>query len=146
MRRRSIASLFVLIASTVFVVSLGSAASAAAVSAYPCQAVSEPPHLVVGNSRLHAEGTFHCVTAATGMTITVCIQEQSSPTAAWWTRACTTNKELESASTVSVDATSSVPVYATYLRATVHGVNDRGETADFATPPVFWFNCACYIG
>lgn len=146
--RRSLASFLVLVSTGALVVGLGGTASASSVTvSTDCVAVTEPPHLKpLTGTRLYSTGTFHCLAEATGMKVTVCIEEQYSPTAAWWSRGCTTNTDVESTSTISVTHSMSVPVYATFLRATVTGVNDRGETASFTTPPVWWFNCACYIG
>jgi hypothetical protein len=143
-----LSSLLVLASSALLVIGLGGTASASALPVNgSCYAYTEPPHLVVGSSGLYATGTYSCNTPSTGMKVTVCIEEQYALDAPWWSRGCTTVSDLyELRSSVQATHRASVPVYATYLRATVTGTNSRGETVTFATPPVFWFNCACYIG
>lgn len=146
--RRSLAALLVVASTAAFTVTLGSGATASTAAAIStCVAVGEPPHLRPGaGTRLYATGTFTCATAATGMRVTVCVEEQYSLTAPWWSRGCTTVSDTEPRTTVEATHTMGVPVYATFLRTTVYGTNDKGQTASFRTPPVFWFNCACYIG
>lgn len=148
--RRTLASLFVLVSTAGLVVGLGGAASASAapVSANGCVAYAEPPHLdVLKSSRIVATGTLSCLAAATGMTIEVCIEEQYSATSPWWSRGCTTVSDPnELRENISATHSMSVPVYATFLRTTVRGWNAAGKSASFTSPPVWWFNCACYIG
>lgn len=146
--RRATKSLLVLLSAAALVTGMAGAASASsAISANGCVAYAEPPHLLVGStSGLYSTGTFTCAADAPGMTITVCIEEQYSPTAPWWSRGCTTHTDLEARSTISATHRMSIPVYFTYLRATVYGSNAYGQSASFTTPPVPWFNCACYIG
>ena len=145
--RRTLASLVVLVSTAGLLVGLAGTASAAAVST-GCAAVSDVPHLNVGgSSRIVTTGRFECLAAATGMTITVCIQEQYNATSPWWSRGCTTVNDLyEYRSSISATHSMSVPVYATWLRTTVTARNDAGHSSTFASPPAFWFNCACYIG
>jgi len=144
--RRSLATLLVLASAAMLTVGTAGAASAEPVPA-PCVAVVEPPHLKLGGTQLYATGSFTCTEAAYGMTVTVCIEEQYALDAEWWTRDCATEEELGEARTyIEATASTFVPVYATYVRATVTGTNARGDVSTFATPPVFWFNCACYVG
>jgi hypothetical protein len=146
--RRSLTSLLVLASAAMLTVGMAGTASAAeAVAASPCVAVAEPPHLKVGGARRYSTGSVNSTSAAYGLSVTVCIEEQYAVDAPWWSRGCTTVKDLyEARSSIEATASTSVPVYATYLRATVTGVNSRGDRSTFTTPPVFWFNCACYIG
>ncbi len=149
--RRSLASLFVLVSTAGLLVGLGGTASAATapVSSNGCVAYSDVPHLdVLGrSSRIVATGTLSCLAEAKGMTIEVCIEEQYALDAPWRSRGCTTVSDPnEYRDTISATHEASVPVYATWLRATVRGWNAAGKSATFTTPPTFWFNCACYIG
>jgi hypothetical protein len=118
-------------------------ASYAAVSS--CAAVGDVPHLIPNRSGIHSSGTFRCLDAAPGMTITVCIEEQIG-TGTWWQRGCASKTAGEATDTVDQTVTVSVMVYSTLLRTTVSGHNDTGATASYKSPPIFWFNCACYIG
>jgi hypothetical protein len=145
--RRLLASAVVLLSAAAFTVTLGNASNAAEVALSPCAAYGEPPHLKpLSGTRLYATGTFTCASAAPGMTVTVCIDESSTGTGPWWSRGCTTATEYERVSSISATEAASVPVYATFLRTRVHGSNANGGSASFTTPPIFWFNCACYIG
>ncbi len=147
--RRSLAPLFVLLSSALLTVSLAGTASAAPpLPTGPCRAYSDVPHLDVGkSSHLVTTGTFTCDFASPLMTITVCIEEQYNLQAEWWQRECASLTQPEETTQVQETLLGSVPVYATYLRTHVYGY--LGESiepvAEWVTPPVFWFNCACYI-
>ena len=146
MRRRALTSLFVLLTTAVLTAGLGGSASAAT-AAPSCAAFTEPPHLRVGGTRMYSTGQFDCLDEVLGMTVTVCIEEQYSATAAWYSRGCTTVKDLyEWRDSIEATHSISIPVYATFLRATVTGTNARGDRATFTSPPLWWFNCACYLG
>lgn len=145
--RRLLASFVVLLSAAAFTVTLGNASTASEAALSPCVAYGEPPHLKpLSGTRLYATGTFTCTSAAPGMTVTVCIEESYNGTGSWWSRGCTTVSDPESRTRVSATEEASVPVYATFLRTRVVGSNAYGQRASFTTPPVFWFNCACYIG
>ena len=144
--RRTLASFFVLVSTAGLLAGLGGTASAADVALPRCAAVAEPPHLRVGGTRMYSTGTFSCLNAAPGMSVTVCIEERYSVDGPWWSSGCTTVKDTESRSSIEATHSIGVPVSATFLRATVTGVNANGDRASFTTPPVWWFNCACYIG
>lgn len=111
-----------------------------------CAAVAQPPHLMVNESEIHASGTFACGDAATGMTVTVCIEEEYTVTGEWFSLGCDTT--TATTKTHAVYGVAGVPqmVYSTYLRTTVLGTNDAGDTAGAKSAPMFWFNCACYVG
>ena len=119
-------------------------------SAATCVAVAEPPHLVPGEGGIHASGTFHCADGAfTGMTVTVCIEERfilGSDDPTWYSHGCETTVAEGAAQTVVGRVTVDMMVYSTYLRTTVTAINDNGDAGQTESPPVFWFNCACYIG
>ena len=149
--RRPLASLLVAVSTAGMLVGLSGTASAAAApvsSKGGCVAAADVPHLDVGgSSRIVTTGRFECVSAATGTTITVCIEEQYSTTGPWYSRGCTTASDPSEYRT-SISATHSmyVPVYATWLRTSVTASNAAGGAATYTSPPAFWFNCACYIG
>lgn len=149
MRRSLASSVFVLASAAALVVGLGGTAVAGPVSD-GCLAVVEPPHLDVGKTnQIVATGSFSCYEAATGMTVEVCIEERytATPESEWWLHGCTTVTEPdELRDTIEATHSISMPVYATFLRATVRGVNDAERTASSRSAPVWWFNCACYIG
>jgi hypothetical protein len=111
-----------------------------------CAAVAEPPHLVPGEIDIHASATFGCGEAATGMTVTVCIEERDGVTGEWWQQGCATTTQAEAAQTITGKVQIPMMVYSTWLRTTATAANDAGDTGAAKTPPVFWFNCACYIG
>ncbi|HEV2891239.1 MAG TPA: hypothetical protein VGX28_12765 [Frankiaceae bacterium] len=149
--RRTLASFFVLVSTAGLLVGLGGTASAAEapVSSNGCVAYSDVPHLdvVKQSSRIVSTGTLSCLAESTGMTIEVCVEEQYAVDAPWWKRGCVKVTDLnEYRDTIEATVSVSVPVYATWLRTTVRGWNAAGKSATFATPPTFWFNCACYIG
>ena len=146
--RRSLTALFVLASSALITVSLAGTASASAISASPCRAYSDVPHLQVGGgTRLTSQGTFSCNDVAPGMTVKVCIEESSDATAStWWSRGCTTLSQVEDTNQIVANVFVSVPVYATFLRTHVEGVNSLNQKATWNSPPVWWFNCACYVG
>ena len=149
--RRSLTSSFVLLAAAVITVGLSGTASAAAApvsSKGGCVAAADVPHLDVGGTnRIITTGRFECATAATGTKITVCIEEQYSTTGPWYSRGCTTASDLyEYRTAISATHSMSVPVYATWLRTSVTASNAAGGAATYTSAPVFWFNCACYIG
>lgn len=114
-----------------------------------CAAVAVPPHFVPWRGTIEASGTFRCDQPAPGMTLTVCVEELLGDLTSqqeWFVRGCETavaEGETEALSSrVAVD----VMVYSTYLRTTVSAANANGDVAETKSPPVFWFNCACYIG
>jgi hypothetical protein len=111
-----------------------------------CATVAEPPHLVVGENGIHASGTFGCADPVSGIAVTVCIEEQSSVNGVWWARGCKTTKEAEESQVVTGTVEIPMMVYSTFLRTTVKVVDDAGDAGAAKSPPVFWFNCACYIG
>lgn len=148
--RRSLAASIVLLSSALLAVSLtGTASAAPPLPTGPCRAYSDVPHLDVGHStHLVTTGTFSCDFSSPLMGITVCIEEQSNPDAEWWQRECATLSQTEETNQIQETVLGSVPVYATYLRTHVYGyIGESIEpVAEWVTPPVFWFNCACYVG
>lgn len=144
MRIRSLAPLLALTAVTT--VPLAGTASAHE----RCSAFAVPPHLVPGEYGLRASGSMHCSAAATNMTITVCVEEWNDALLGtggeWWQRGCATTTQAEATQDLNGEVVVSMPVYATYLRATVTGSNDNGDTAAAKSAAVYWFNCACYVG
>jgi hypothetical protein len=148
--RRSLAALAVPVLAALCTVSLAGAASAAPpLPTGPCRAYSDVPHLDVGqSSHLVTTGTFSCDFASPLMSITVCIEEESSVGAEWWQRDCASLSQTVETTQVQETLLGSVPVYATYLRTHVYGyIGESIEpVAEWTTPPVFWFNCACYVG
>lgn len=114
-------------------------------SAAACLAVAVPPHFVPWRSRIEGAGSFRCDQPAAGMTITVCVEEDLG-SQGWWQRGCETVTAEGEAETVSAKVAVDVMVYSTFLRTTVVASNANGDTAQVESPPVFWFNCACYIG
>jgi hypothetical protein len=140
MARRTALLTVPLLALTALVGPLGGASYAST-----CGAVAEPPHLVPGEIDIHASGTFGCLDAVTGMTVTACIEEKTG-TGEWWQLGCETTTVAEAAQTVTGKVQVPMMVYSTWLRTTVTATNDAGDTAAAKTPQVFWFNCACYVG
>jgi hypothetical protein len=144
-RRRSLASATVLALSAALVLPLGGVASASA-----CVTAGDVPHLVANENGIHAAGVFGCADPAEGMSITVCIEERFLSIAGaeeWWSRGCETTTEPDGAvSTITGSVTVPMMVYSTYLRTTVTAVNNAGDAGTFTSPPMFWFNCACYVG
>lgn len=120
---------------------------AGSAAATGCVATSGPALYRYGTGTIAGRGTFGCDEAATGMTVTVCVEQSRDVLAEAWTPlGCATVTELEAVDDVSAVAEIGVPVYATWLRTSTTGVNDTGATATSASAPVFWFNCACVIG
>jgi hypothetical protein len=143
-RRRSLASATVLALSAALALPLGGTAYAGT-----CTAAGDVPHLVPNENGIHATGVFGCAEAATGMSVTVCIEERFTNVTGedtWFSDGCATT--VANAAATSVTGTVEIPmmVYSTLLRTTVTAVNDNGDTAAFTSPPMFWFNCACYVG
>ncbi|HWL35694.1 MAG TPA: hypothetical protein VNQ77_05825 [Frankiaceae bacterium] len=129
-------------AATLLVVPLAGSAAATG-----CAATSGPALYRYGTGSIAGRGTFGCDEAATGMTVTVCVEQSHDVQAETWTPlGCVTTTELEAVDEVSAVAEIGVPVYATWLRTSTTGVNDTGATATSVSLPVWWFNCACYIG
>ena len=148
--RRSLAALAVPVLAALCTVSLAGPASAAPpLPTGPCRAYSDVPHLDLGrSSHLVTTGTFSCDFPSPLMTITVCIEEEYTVGAEWWQRECATLSQDVETTQIQETVLGSVPVYATYLRTHVYGyIGESIEpVAEWVTPPVFWFNCACYIG
>lgn len=129
-------------AATLLIVPLAGSAAAGG-----CTATSGPALYRYGTGRIAGRGTFGCDEAATGMTVTVCVEQSHDVQAeTWLPLGCATVTEAEAVTGVSAVAEISVPVYAVWLRTSTTGVNDAGLTATSASLPVWWFNCACYIG
>ena len=123
------------------------APSSAALST--CAAVAEPPHLIPNKDGIHATGTFACAEASTGMTVTVCIEELNLQILStnWRQLGCATATVTGAASnTVSGEVVVPMMIYSTFLRATVLGVNDNGDSAAGKSAPAPWVNCACAVG
>jgi hypothetical protein len=111
-----------------------------------CATVAEPPHLVYGEYGIHASATYGCADPVSGIAVTACIEEENTVTGEWRTLGCETTTQAESARTGTGSVTVDVMVYSTWLRTTATVVDDAGGTGAAKTPPVFWFNCACYVG
>ena len=113
-----------------------------------CAAYGIPPHLEPGRYDLWASGTFSCVGDAEGMRVIVCAQEQDGGLGSqtWRTLGCETAYGEGATDSISAEVGVPVMVYATFLRVTVTGTNADGHTATFTSPPIYWFNGACYIG
>ncbi|HEX8004194.1 MAG TPA: hypothetical protein VF519_16015 [Mycobacteriales bacterium] len=147
--RRTLASLLVAVSAAGLLVGLAGTASASALPVSgDCVAYGDVPHLNVGGtSRIVTTGTFSCAAAHPGMAITVCIEEMYGVAGPWYSRGCTSDSDLnELRTSLTATHSMSVPVYATYLRTVVRGTNADGSSVNYTSPPVFWFNCACYIG
>lgn len=128
-------------AATLLVVPLAGSAAATG-----CTATSGPALYRYGTGTIAGRGTFGCDEAATGMTVTVCVEQSHDVQAeTWLPLGCATVTEREAVAEISAVAEIGVPVYATWLRTSTTGVNDAGATATSAGAPVFWFNCACVI-
>jgi hypothetical protein len=138
MARRTALLAVPLLALTALVGPLGGASYAST-----CGALAEPPHLIPGEIDIHASGTVGCADAVTGMSVTACIEERGG-TGEWWQLGCETATAAAQALTVKVQVP--MMVYSTWLRTTVTATDEAGDTAAAKTPPVFWFNCACYVG
>jgi hypothetical protein len=110
-----------------------------------CGAVAEPPHLMPNEYGIRASGTFGCLEGSTGMTVTVCVEEQDG-LGGWFSRGCNTTTKAEPANVVTGLVSVDMMVYSTFLRTTVSATNDNGDTAGAKSAPMFWFNCACYVG
>jgi hypothetical protein len=129
-------------AATLVVVPLAGSAAATG-----CTATSGPALYRYGTGRIAGRGSYGCDEAATGMTVTVCVEQSHDVQAETWVPlGCATVTELDAVSRVSAVAEIGVPVYATWLRTSTTGTNDAGVTASSVSPPVWWFNCACYVG
>jgi hypothetical protein len=111
-----------------------------------CATVAEPPHLVYGEYGIHASATYGCAEPVSGIAVTVCVEERNGVTGEWWSRGCATTAQEEAARTATGTVTVDVMVYSTWLRTTATVVDGAGGTGAAKTPPVFWFNCACYVG
>jgi hypothetical protein len=142
-RRRSLASATVL--AVALALPLGGTASAGT-----CVTAGDVPHLVPNENGIHATGVFDCADAAEGMSITVCIEERFANIGGaedWWSHGCETTSATDGAvSSITGTMTIQMMVYSTYLRTTVTAVNNAGDQGTFTSPPMFWFNCACYVG
>lgn len=143
MRTRSLAPLLAL--TTALTVPLTGTAYAAG-----CSGFAVPPHLNVERTGIEGSGSMHCESAATNMTVTVCVEELAggllAVNAEWWSLGCTTTSTVEATTDVQGTVVVQMPVYSTYLRTTVTGTNDNGDTVATKSVPVWWFNCACYVG
>jgi hypothetical protein len=110
-----------------------------------CLTVSDPPHLTLGADGIHAYGTFGCTTAVTGITVTVCVDEQGFDSS-WVELGCATTSDP--ASRYHVTGTVVVPmmIYSTTLRSRTTATDDAGDQGSAESPPTPWFNCACSVG
>lgn len=115
-------------------------------SASTCVTVAEPPHLMPYEYGIRASGTFGCLEGSTGMTVDVCIEELDSFTGEWFLRGCETTTKTEPANRITGEVHVDMMVYSTFLRTTVTATDDNGDTGETKSPPMFWFNCACYVG
>jgi hypothetical protein len=115
-----------------------------------CAAAGDVPHLAPGRYGILAHGMFTCADPAEGMSVTVCIEEASLNAGGeqtWFSRGCETTANVDGATTsVSGEVEVQMMVYSTTLRTTVTALNAAGDTGTFTSPPMFWFNCACYVG
>jgi hypothetical protein len=124
---------------------------AAPASAAVCAAVAVPPHFNELTFAIEAEGSFACNDSSTGLTVTVCIQEQYGGAlglvvnGTWDTVVCSDPVSGNGPQVTAKVALPQIPVYTTFFRTTVLGSTGAGDTAGAKSAPTPWFNCACYL-
>jgi hypothetical protein len=98
-----------------------------------------------GETAIEGTGAFACNSTSSGMSITVCVEQQLGGLTGgtWYSLGCATTTASGSTQYVTGSVDVQVPIASTLLRTVATGSNGAGVTASAKSAPILWVNCAC---